>query len=231
MRKLKIALALTGLAALGACADGSKTILADKAPIAYVRFVNAVPDSGGQDWRFVDAVEGSPATFSLTFRAIYPGTSYQSVTPGARHLRIFQSATDLTFNDPLKASPALVSTVFFDTTLTLAEGTHYTIIAAGNLRAPRTAKIVLLTDNYTDPGASVAVRMVNLGTSAVDVYGSRSWWNDDTSVVAARRGTGLVRRVAVGDHGARCTDAACQRRRIHDASGADRCAGAGRCRR
>ena len=67
MRKLKIALALTGLAALGACADGSKTILADKTPIAFVRFVNAVPDSGGQDWRFVDAVEGSPATFSLTF--------------------------------------------------------------------------------------------------------------------------------------------------------------------
>ena len=48
----------------------------------------------------------------------------------------------------------------------------YTIVALGSLRS-KTAKLLILTDNYTDPGSNVAVRVVNVGAAAsLDVYGS-----------------------------------------------------------
>jgi hypothetical protein len=174
MRGFRIGFALASAVTLASCSgEADKVFVAEPGQVAYIRFVNAIPDSGGQDWRFVDAVEGSPTTLNLVFRQIFPGTSYQSATPGVRHLKIFQSALDQTYSDPNLTSPAVVSTVFLDSTFTLAAGTRYTIMAVGNLRAPRTAKFVILTDAYPDPGASVAVRVVNAGAGAsLDVYAS-----------------------------------------------------------
>jgi len=152
MIRFSVGLTIAGVVAITACSgDAGSVFTAQPGHNAYVRFVNAIPDSGGQDWRFVDAVEGSPTTLGLTFRGIFPGTSYQSATAGSRHLRIFQSVTDLTYADPTKTTPGIVSTVFVDSTFTLEEGKHYTIMAVGNLRAPRTTKLVILTDNYSDP--------------------------------------------------------------------------------
>src|SRR5947209_7480266 len=95
MKRFRIGLALASIAAIAACsADASKVIVADPGPLAYVRFINAIPDSGAQDWRFVDLVEGSPNALGVTFRGIFPGASYQSAKPGSRHLRVFQSALD-----------------------------------------------------------------------------------------------------------------------------------------
>lgn len=174
MSKFKITLMLASVAVLAACrGDGGTAILAAHGPVAYVRFVNAIPDSGAQDWRFVDLIEESPNVLNMPFRGIFPGASYQAATSGTRHLRVFQSAFDQGFNDPNQASPSLVSTVFLDSAFTLTQGQHYTIMAVGNLRAPRTAKFVILNDNYSDPGTSVAVRGVNAGVAgSIDIYGS-----------------------------------------------------------
>jgi hypothetical protein len=173
MRVLKVWIAFACATALAACSgDASKIFLPDAGNPAFIRFVNAVPDSGGQDWRFVDQVEGSPVTLNLTFRGVFPGASYQAAASGTRHLRIFQSALDQTFADPTLASPAIVSTVFIDSTFTLTAGTHYTIAAVGNLRS-KTAKLLILTDSYTDPGSNVSLRVVNLNASpSLDVYAS-----------------------------------------------------------
>jgi hypothetical protein len=173
MRGFRIGLALAGAVTLAACsADASKVFVSDQGQVAYIRFVNAIPDSGSQDWRFVDAVEGSPNQLNVPFRGIFPGASYQSAAAGVRHLKIFQSALDQTYADPNLASPAIVSTVFLDSTFTLTVGKHYTIIAAGSLRS-KTAKFVILTDDFADPAASVAVRVVNAGASpSLDVYSS-----------------------------------------------------------
>ena len=74
--KLALGLALAASALLAACrGEGGTAILADNGPVGFVRFVNAIPDSGGQDWRFVDQVEGSPATYNLSFRGVYPGAT------------------------------------------------------------------------------------------------------------------------------------------------------------
>jgi uncharacterized protein DUF4397 len=175
MSRMRIGLAIASVAALGGCAaDASKVIISNPGPLAYIRFINAIPDSGSQDWRFVDQVEGSPTTMGLQFRGIFPGASYQSAAPGNRHLKVFQSALDPTFGDPTKTTPEIVSTVFIDSTFNLVAGTHYTIIAIGNLRAPKTAKFLILTDSYTDPAANVGVRVVNASGAAYDVYGSAS---------------------------------------------------------
>jgi hypothetical protein len=171
MSKIKIALALAGIAALGACRDPGTATLATNPAVAYVRFVNAIPDSGAQDWRFVDRVDYSPTTFNMGFRGIFPGAAYQMAAVGNRHLRVFQSSLDQTFNDPTQASTSIVSTIFLDSTFTLTEGQYYTIIAAGSLRS-KTAKFVILNDNFTDPGTSVGVRVVNTGVDGIDVYGS-----------------------------------------------------------
>ena len=173
MRVFKIVWGMACIGVLAACSgDASKVFVATPGQNAFVRFINAIPDSGGQDWRFVDAVEGSPTTFSLTFRGIFPGSTYQAAAAGVRHLKIFQSSLDLTFADPTLASPAIVSTVFIDSTFTLTVGTHYTIVAVGSLRA-KTAKFLILTDDFTDPAANVAVRVVNLGAApSLDVYAS-----------------------------------------------------------
>ncbi|HVE36259.1 MAG TPA: DUF4397 domain-containing protein [Gemmatimonadaceae bacterium] len=173
MRALRIWLAFACTTALAACSgDASKVFLPDVGNPAYVRFVNAIPDSGSQDWRFVDQVDGSPTTLNLSFRGVFPGASYQPAASGTRHLKIFQSALDQTFADPTLASPAIVSTVFVDSTFTLTAGTHYTIVAVGSLRS-KTAKFLILTDNYADPGSNIALRAVNLNVApSLDVYAS-----------------------------------------------------------
>jgi len=173
IRRFKFGFAFACVAALAACAgDAGKVFYATPGQNAYIRFVNAIPDSGSQDWRFVDLVEGSPTIQGLSFRGIWPGATYQAATAGSRHLRVFQSSLDPTFADPTKASPAIVSTIFVDSTFSLTAGTHYTIMAVGSLRA-HTAKFVILTDDFTDPGSNVSVRVVNVGAGAsLDVYAS-----------------------------------------------------------
>ena len=164
MRTLKLGLGLAGIALIAACSGEKDTVFtANNGPAAYTRFVNAVSDSGPQDWRFVDQVEGSPVAFGLRFRDMFPGTSYQLTSSGSRHLRIFQTSTDI----------AQTQKVFFDTTFNFETGKHYTILAAGTLR-DRAAKLYILSDDYTDPGSQVSMRVVNAGAGTVDVYASPS---------------------------------------------------------
>ena len=162
MSVLKAIAATAGLAVLAACSsDASKVFTADNGPTAFVRFVNAVPDSGAGDWRFVDQVEGSPTAFGLAYRAMFPGSGYQLLAAGNRHLRVFQTSTDI----------QQTQVVWFDTTFNFTAGTHYTLLAAGNLR-DKTAKMYVLTDDFGDPGTQVALRVVNAGAGTVDVYAS-----------------------------------------------------------
>ena len=178
MSRFKLGFALACMTGLAACAgDAGKVFTAEQGQVAYIRFINAIPDSGAQDWRFVDQVEGSPSIAGLSFRGIFPGASYQPAAAGIRHLKVFQSSLDPTFADPTKASPAVVSTVFADSAFTLTAGTHYTIALVGSLRS-KTAKFLILTDNYADPGSNVAVRVANLGAgTSLDVYGSPTGGN------------------------------------------------------
>ncbi|HEY9229057.1 MAG TPA: DUF4397 domain-containing protein [Gemmatimonadaceae bacterium] len=178
MNLFRIGLPTIALVAVTACRNGSEAFAPNNGPIAFTRFVNAVSDSGRQDWRFVDQLEGSPTAFGLGFREAFPGASYQLTSAGSRHIRVFQTSTDI----------AQTQKVFFDTTFNFVAGTHYTIVAAGTLR-DRTARLLILTDDYTDPGSQVSLRVVNVGAGTVDVYASAS---GGTSTLPSAFATGLA---------------------------------------
>jgi len=154
--------ALTAFVALAGCSSDATTVFnANNGPTAYIRFVNAVPDSGAGDWRFVDQIEGSPTAFGLAFRSMFPGSGYQLLAAGNRHLKVFQTSTDI----------QQTQVVWFDTTFNFVANTHYTLLAAGNLR-DKSAKMYVLTDDFADPGTQVALRVINTGAGSVDVYAS-----------------------------------------------------------
>lgn len=162
MNKGRIALAACGaLLALG-CDKETGPFLAPTQSIAYVRYVNAVPDSGAFDWRLVDAIENSPPANGLAFRGFTP---YQAMGTGARKLRIFPTSTDI----------AITSQIVIDTTITFSASTYYTLIHLGFARAGSSPadRIVVLQDQFpASLGSQVAVRAVNVasGLGNLDVF-------------------------------------------------------------
>ena len=164
MKALRLSALFAALVAVAACDPTGQATFPAKAPTAAVRFVHAVSDTGGMDWRFVDVVDNSPTTFGLQYRGIFPGAGYQPLGAGSRHLRIFQTSTDI----------SQTQVVLFDTTYNFTVGAHYTIMAAGTLR-DKTAKLYIFQDDVPDPGSSIAVRVINAGAGpSVDVYASAS---------------------------------------------------------
>src|SRR5687767_13692468 len=87
MRAKKIRLLLlTDLLAIVGCGKDDGPFFAPEVPLAYTRFINAVPDTVTLDFRFVDFLEYSPYAIQLAFRGFTP---YQGTAPGSRHLRVF----------------------------------------------------------------------------------------------------------------------------------------------
>jgi hypothetical protein len=161
--------ASTVLLLLTACRD-STGVGATDSPKAFIRYVNAMPDTLGVDFHAVDIVENSPYIATL-FRDIKQA-GYTPVAAGPRHFRVFLS-------DPGAPVASTVSHVLVDTTLTLETGAHYTIAQAGFARTgvtPRAAFVVLRDGLPTPPAGQIAVRVLNLaaGLGSVDVYVSTS---------------------------------------------------------
>jgi hypothetical protein len=141
-------------------------------PMAGVRFINAVPDTAGAfglDLRFVDIVENSDA-FRITFRN-NPQTSagvtasaavqYKAAQPGSRHFRIF-------LDDTLQN---VASTVLKDSTVQLEANHLYTFLLWGNARSAGAdkMKLTVIDETVADPGANVALRVINTTAQAIDV--------------------------------------------------------------
>jgi hypothetical protein len=151
----------------GACHDHGAVVAPD-IPMAFIRFVNAMPDTLGVDFHAVDIVENSPY-IATKFRDIKQA-GYTPAAAGARHFREFLS-------NPDTARSSTVSQVFVDTTLMLLPGAHYTIVHAGFARVGKTpaARFVVLQDNLpTPPAGQIAVRVINLGAGmgSFDLYAS-----------------------------------------------------------
>jgi hypothetical protein len=163
MRVKQIGLALIGALAVVGCSKDEGPFLAPQVPLAFTRFINAIPDTGSVDFRFIDILEYSPYAIQLQFRGFTP---YQGTAPGSRHLRVF--------TDP-GGSPSLedVTQILADELITLEANKYYTIAIVGFSRAGSTPSLALQVyeDPIPDPGANVAYRVVNLATGlgAVDV--------------------------------------------------------------
>lgn len=155
---------------VAACSSDTGPHVTNLGPLAYVRYVNAIPDTNQTDFRFVDQVSGSPWFGQLFFRDI---SSYEPVAPGARHIRIF--AVDPNVGTTLEANINVVSSVFVDTTITLQANTYYTLVHVGYARAgasPAQHLVVIQEDRSTLPsGTQIGVRAINTSpTMTADVY-------------------------------------------------------------
>ena len=168
MKTIRLLAATATLAALG-CSKDAGPFEAEKVPLAYTRFVNAVPDTSAMDYRFVDQVEYSPITLALAFRSFSP---YQGTGTGARHIRVFTTSTDIN----------VTTKIVLDTTYTFEANTYYTIVHYGYARTGQTPadQFLIIKDSPPDAGGNVAVRALNLGTGlgSVDLFTSAAGGSD-----------------------------------------------------
>ena len=157
MRVSRIGLALVGALLAVGCNKDDGPFLAPTVPLAYTRFVNAIPDTGSVDFRFVDILEYSPFAIQLAYRGFTP---YQGTAPGARHLKIFTNPGGT------NTLPSQVSGVVLDETPTFEANKYYTIVAVGYARTTGTPRVKLQVyeDVLPDPGSQVAFRVINLAT-------------------------------------------------------------------
>ena len=176
--------------------------MANNPPLAFVRYINAVPDTLNTTVRFIDQIAFTPQTFvNVPFRGQGQG-GYQGTEAKARKFRVFTA--DFTNYTPEGNTPLLV-----DTTITFEAGKYYTLLHTGYARTGSTPRqrIVVLEDNIPTPGASVAVRTLNAAPDlgSVDVYYSAT---PTTPSPVHRRSQGSrTLRLAVPHAGSRCVRA------------------------
>jgi hypothetical protein len=165
-RILELSVVCLAVGAAGAC-NPEEIIETEHVPVAGVRFINAVPDTGAMDFRFVDLPENS-AHWNIAFRnnPVFSGgitastlVQYKPARAGQRQLRIFMSGT----------SPSVASTVVKDTVVTLEEGKNYTALLWGDARGGANAmRFLFFEEAVPDPGNQVALRVINASGSAID---------------------------------------------------------------
>ena len=159
--------------ALAACSDDDGVIgPVQEEPKALIRFINAVPDTGIVDFRFIDQLENLPTFLGVPFRA--SSGMYQPVAGGTRPVRVFVNSTD----------PVAAQRLLIDTTITLTAGSRYTLIYAGRARGGAD-RLAVIDDDATlpTPAPGIAVRTIHaaVGTGAVDVYVANSGATDPIS--------------------------------------------------
>lgn len=163
MRVLRIGLALAVAMIAAGCDKETGPFFAPEVPLAYTRFVNAVPDTFNLDFRFIDQVEYSPNAIRLAFRGFTP---YQGTAPGSRPLRVFPN--------PGGDTPDInvVSNVLVDESVSLTAGTYYTLAVVGFSRTGSTPSLQLMVIEDpipSDVGGNVALRTVHLGSGLANV--------------------------------------------------------------
>ena len=196
MRRIfQISMLCLAAGVVNACKPETEIITED-IPTAGVRFVNAVPDTGGMDFRPVDIVENT--TF---YNVAFKGTTllyYKNARAGTRHFRIFRSPTSGT---PAAEQIAVASTVVFDLPAEeLEAGKRYTYILWGLSRPGSTPamRVTRIVDDPPDPGANVALRVINAcvpgscGTAANGVVDVRAFTAAQTIAAPAATWTALA---------------------------------------
>ena len=156
MRLSRFVLLCLSTTALSACGKNEVTT-PSLPPLAEVRFINAVSDTGGVDIHAIDIVELSPVANNLAYRA---ATEYFPTKAGVRHFRVFPTSTNIN----------VTSQIIDDELITLVAGQRYTLLLAGSARAG-TARLWVVSDASTAPPAGqISVRIGNAAGGIVNGY-------------------------------------------------------------
>jgi len=162
------------IGALAACgSDSSGPVFKTPAAAGLVRFINAVPDTGFQDFRFTDVVDDVPNVefVNLPFRG---GTNvaFQRAVVGTHHIRVFMGSSNTTVGAPNGFDPVVVSTVMADTSFTFTQDVAQTFVFYGPARSGA-QKFLITTDArpaLTAASATFGFRTTNVTAGPVDVY-------------------------------------------------------------
>lgn len=158
MRFSHVTLAALTIASLAAC-NSDEVVTAERPPLAGVRYIHALADTGAVDIKMIDQLEYSAFALAATFRT---GTEHQPTEAKARKIRVFPNSID----------PAVTSKHLIDTTLTFQPNVNYTLLLAGSARAG-TQRFIVLTDSAPTPDSlNIAVRTVHAapGVGNIDAY-------------------------------------------------------------
>jgi hypothetical protein len=176
------------LGAVAACGSDEGPVFKTPAAAGLVRFINAVPDTGFQDFRFMDVVDDVPnAEFvNLPFRG---GTNvaFQRAAVGTHHIRVFMGSSNtmtVRIKNPANANmadsidvvmtnvPSIVSTVMADTSFAFQQDVAQTFVFYGSTRAGA-QKFLVTTDvrpSLTATSGTFGFRVTNVTAGPVDVY-------------------------------------------------------------
>ena len=148
------------LIALAACHDDGVTVNA-RPPLGGVRFINAVPDGGPVDIRYVDQVEWSGSSVNgnsvgLAFRA---GTIHWATEAKARHLRVFPTSSDI----------SVTTQALIDTTINVEANKNVTLMLVGS-RATGKIGFIQIDDDAAPSADQVGIRLVNATSAAASGY-------------------------------------------------------------
>ena len=160
--------------AVAACSSDPVSKVVTPDPSAAIRWVNAIPDTVGMDYRVVDYPSNASEP-NLLF-----GTSsgnWRIIPAGSHHVQAFFSCPSTltqSVGNPCQV-PSVVQTVIDDATFNLEAGKKYTILHYGFAKTGSSPakKLMLIEDVIpTVPAGQVAIRVINaaaaLGT--VNVY-------------------------------------------------------------
>lgn len=182
-RIIQLSAACLAVSAVSACSSRDAVTETGVEPSAGVRFINAVPDTGGAlglDFRFVDLVENN-AHYAIPFRntivtanSIPASTQIQyknTLVGDARHFRIFLDDSIAAVASTRLGCAAGATTCIGDSTLKIENGHRYTALLWGNSRTGVTPALKLtVLDEVCDAGASkIGLRVINATASAIDV--------------------------------------------------------------
>lgn len=159
---LRSVAAAVSFGVLAACSADTGPTVTQTGDLAYVRVINAIPDTGSMIYRFVDKVENPLEGLGIGFRQ---ASAYVGTTTGARQLRAFIVST----------TPSVVAGApILDKSVTLAANAYYTILHVGLAQGDRDS-IIVLRDSFPSNsvlGAQIGVRAVHAapGVTAVNVF-------------------------------------------------------------
>jgi len=128
-------------------------------PLAFVRYINAIPDTLNTTVRWIDDVAFTPQTFvNVPFRGLGQG-NFQGLRAGERRLRVF-TYQQVTNNFPEAGN----TVVLVDTTFNFQAGSYYTMIHAGYARAgfvPAQRLLIIEDAPAAEPAAGTLLRVYN----------------------------------------------------------------------
>jgi hypothetical protein len=163
-------LAIAAMASVGCQTDDGSLKPTEIPPLAFVRYINALPDTLATTVRFIDQVEFTPMTFvAVPFRGL-GGGNYQGAQAGTRSFKVF---TYQIVGGNL--APAAGNTVELgEASHNFEAGKYYTVIINGFARAGGSPakQIQIIEDPVPTPTADIAVRAIHAGAGIgnVDIY-------------------------------------------------------------